>query len=262
MSLTKNNLLLYEEIDDIAILTLNRPNQQNALSSNLMEVLLKKLNDIENNKNIKVVTIFSNGKNFCAGHDLKELNLDKSEERFKKIFELCSKLMLKIVKLPKPVIAGVQGIATAAGCQLVASCDLAIASNSSKFATPGVNIGLFCSTPMVAVSRNVNRKQTMEMLLLGEFIPPSKAQEIGLINKIVNDKDLKQKTIKMAKTIALKSPTTVAIGKEAFYRQLEMSIEEAYKYTSQVMSKNMLEKDAQEGISAFIENRNPKWSDK
>ena len=261
MSLTKNNLLLYEEIDDIAILTLNRPNQQNALSSNLMEALLKKLNDIENNKNIKVVTIFSNGKNLCAGHDLKELNLDKSEERFKKIFELCSKLMLKIVKLPKPVIAGVQGIATAAGCQLVASCDLAIASNNSKFATPGVNIGLFCSTPMVAVSRNVNRKQTMEMLLLGEFIPPSKAQEIGLINKTVNDKNLKEETIKMAKTIALKSPTTVAIGKEAFYRQLEMSIEEAYKYTSQVMSKNMLEKDAQEGISAFIENRNPKWSD-
>ena len=262
MSSTKKNLLLYEEIDDIAILTLNRPNQQNALSSNLMEALLKKLNDIENNKNIKVVTIFSNGKNFCAGHDLKELNLDKSEERFKKIFELCSKLMLKIVKLPKPVIAGVQGIATAAGCQLVASCDLAIASNNSKFATPGVNIGLFCSTPMVAVSRNVNRKQTMEMLLLGEFISPSKAQEIGLINKTVNDKNLKEETIKMAKTIALKSPTTVAIGKEAFYRQLEMSIEEAYKYTSQVMSKNMLEKDAQEGISAFIENRNPKWSDK
>jgi enoyl-CoA hydratase/carnithine racemase len=261
MSPTKNNLLLYEEIDDIAILTLNRPNQQNALSSNLMEALLKKLNDIENNKNIKVVTIFSSGNNFCAGHDLKELNLDKSEERFKKIFELCSKLMLKIVKLPKPVIAGVQGIATAAGCQLVASCDLAIASNNSKFATPGVNIGLFCSTPMVAVSRNVNRKQTMEMLLLGEFIPPSKAQEIGLINKTVNDKNLKEETIKMAKTIALKSPTTVAIGKEAFYRQLEMSIEEAYKYTSQVMSKNMLEKDAQEGISAFIENRNPKWSD-
>ena len=184
------------------------------------------------------------------------------DERFKKIFELCSELMLKIVKLPKPVIAGVQGIATAAGCQLVASCDLAIASNNSKFATPGVNIGLFCSTPMVAVSRNVNRKQTMEMLLLGEFIPPLKAQEIGLINKIVSDKNLKEETIKMAKIIASKSPTTVAIGKEAFYKQLEMSMEEAYQYTSQVMSKNMLEKDAQEGISAFIENRAPKWTDK
>jgi enoyl-CoA hydratase/carnithine racemase len=257
-----NSLLLYEEIDQIAILTLNRPKQQNALSSELMKELLQTLNSIEDNKKIKVVTILSNGNNFCAGHDLKELKIDKSEERFKKIFELCSELMLKIVKLPKPVIAGVQGIATAAGCQLVASCDLAIASNNSKFATPGVNIGLFCSTPMVAVSRNVNRKQTMEMLLLGEFIPPSKAQEIGLINKIVSDKDLKEETIKMAKVIASKSPATVAIGKEAFYKQLEMNIEEAYKYTSQVMSRNMIEKDAQEGISAFIENRDPKWSDK
>jgi enoyl-CoA hydratase/carnithine racemase len=257
-----NSLLLYEEIDQIAILTLNRPKQQNALSSELMKELLQTLNSIEDNKKIKVVTILSNGNNFCAGHDLKELKIDKSEERFKKIFELCSELMLKIVKLPKPVIAGVQGIATAAGCQLVASCDLAIASNNSKFATPGVNIGLFCSTPMVAVSRNVNRKQTMEMLLLGEFITPSKAQEIGLINKIVSDKDLKEETIKMAKVIASKSPATVAIGKEAFYKQLEMNIEEAYKYTSQVMSRNMIEKDAQEGISAFIENRDPKWSDK
>ena len=262
MSSNIDSLLLYEEIDGIAILTLNRPKQQNSLSSNLMNELLKKLNDIKNNKKIKVVTIFSNGNNFCAGHDLKELKIDKSEQRFKELFELCSELMLNIVKLPKPVIAGVQGIATAAGCQLVASCDLAIASNNSKFATPGVNIGLFCSTPMVAVSRNVNRKQTMEMLLLGEFISPLKAQEIGLINKIVSDKNLKEETIKMAKIIASKSPTTVAIGKEAFYKQLEMSIEEAYQYTSQVMSKNMLEKDAQEGISAFIENRAPKWTDK
>jgi len=257
-----NSLLHYEEIDEIAVLTLNRPKQQNALSTALMNELIQKLNRIEDNKKIKVVTIFSNGNNFCAGHDLKELKIDKSEERFKKIFELCSELMLKIVKLPKPVIAGVQGIATAAGCQLVASCDLAIASNNSKFATPGVNIGLFCSTPMVAVSRNVNRKQTMEMLLLGEFISPSKAQEMGLINKIVSDKDLKEETIKMAKIIASKSPSTVAIGKEAFYKQLEMSLDEAYKYTSQVMSMNMLEKDAQEGISAFIENRDPKWSDR
>ena len=161
-----NSLLLYEEIDEVAVLTLNRPKQQNALSSDLMNALLKKLNYIEDNKKIKVVTIFSNGNNFCAGHDLKELKIDKSEERFKQLFELCSKLMLKIIKLPKPVIAGVQGIATAAGCQLVASCDLAVASEDSKFATPGVNIGLFCSTPMVAVSRNVNRKQTMEVVVI------------------------------------------------------------------------------------------------
>jgi enoyl-CoA hydratase/carnithine racemase len=262
MSEKLNNLLIYDEIDNIAVLTLNRPKQQNALSSDLMTAILNKLNQIENNKNIKVVTIFANGNNFCAGHDLKELKIDKNEERFENIFELCSKLMLKIVKLPKPVIAGVQGIATAAGCQLVASCDLVIASDNSKFATPGVNIGLFCSTPMVAVSRNVNRKQMMEMLLLGEFVSPSKAQEIGLINKIVNKEELETETIKVAKIIASKPTTTVAIGKKAFYKQLDMNIEDAYKYTSKVMITNMLEKDAQEGISAFIDNRDPKWSDK
>jgi enoyl-CoA hydratase/carnithine racemase len=262
MSSTLNNLLTYEVADNIAILTLNRPNQQNALSSDLMKDLIHKLDEIKDNKNIKVVTIFANGNNFCAGHDLKELKMDKSEKRFKQIFELCSSLMIKIVKLPKPVIAGVHGIATAAGCQLVASCDLAIASENSKFATPGVNIGLFCSTPMVAVSRNVGRKQTMEMLLMGDFISPSKAMDIGLINNVVKNKNIREETLKVAKIIASKSTATVAIGKEAFYKQLEMSIEEAYKYTSKIMSSNMLKQDAQEGISAFIENRNPKWSDK
>ena len=170
--------------------------------------------------------------------------------------------MTKIVKSPKPVIASVQGIATAAGCQLVASCDLAIASEKAKFATPGVNIGLFCSTPMVAVSRNVNKKQTMEMLLLGEFISSSKAKNIGLINKVVNNKNLYKETYKMAKTIASKSAATVSIGKEAFYRQLEMSLEDAYKYTSKVMTTNMLEKDAKEGINAFIDHRKPIWHKK
>ena len=261
MSSSLNNLLTYEENNKIAILTLNRPNQQNSLSSELMKALIYKLDEIKDNKNIKVVILLANGKNFCAGHDLKELKIDKSEQRFKQIFELCSKLMVKIVRLPKPVIAGVQGIATAAGCQLVASCDLAIASNTSKYATPGVNIGLFCSTPMVAVSRNVNRKQTMEMLLMGEFITPLKAKEIGLINNIVKDDNLKKETLKVAKMIASKSTATVAIGKEAFYKQLEMGIEDAYKYTSKVMSSNMLQQDAQEGISAFIENRDPIWSD-
>ena len=262
MSSTLNNLLTYEVADNIAILTLNRPNQQNALSSDLMKALIHKLDEIKDNKNIKVVTIFANGNNFCAGHDLKELKMDKSEKRFKQIFELCSSLMIKIVKLPKPVIAGVHGIATAAGCQLVASCDLAIASENSKFATPGVNIGLFCSTPMVAVSRNVGRKHTMEMLLMGDFISPSKAMDIGLINNVVKNKNIREETLKVAKIIASKSTATVAIGKEAFYKQLEMSIEEAYKYTSKIMSSNMLRQDAQEGISAFIENRNPEWSDK
>ena len=240
----------------------NRPKQQNALSTDLMRALISKLDEIKNNKNIKVVTLFANGNNFCAGHDLKELKLDRSEKRFKEIFELCSQLMTRIVKLPKPVIAGVQGIATAAGCQLVASCDLAIAANNARFATPGVNIGLFCSTPMVAVSRNVSRKRTMEMLLMGDFINANKALAFGLINNVVKDEKLKDETLKIAKNIATKSTATVAIGKEAFYKQLEMSLEDAYAYTSKVMSSNMLEKDAQEGISAFIENRDPIWSDK
>ena len=262
MSLDINNLLNYTEEDTIAILTLNRPNQQNALSTDLMRALVSKLEEIKNNKNIKVVTLFANGNNFCAGHDLKELKLDRSEKRFKEIFELCSQLMTRIVKLPKPVIAGVQGIATAAGCQLVASCDLAIAAKNATFATPGVNIGLFCSTPMVAVSRNVSKKRTMEMLLMGNFINANKALDFGLINNVVEDKKLKDETLKIAKNIATKSTATVAIGKEAFYKQLEMSLEDAYAYTSKVMSSNMLEKDAQEGISAFIENRDPIWSDK
>jgi len=262
MSLDINNLLNYEEKNTIAILTLNRPKQQNALSTDLMRALISKLDEIKNNKNIKVVTLFANGNNFCAGHDLKELKLDRSEKRFKEIFELCSQLMTRIVKLPKPVIAGVQGIATAAGCQLVASCDLAIAANNARFATPGVNIGLFCSTPMVAVSRNVSRKRTMEMLLMGDFINANKALAFGLINNVVKDEKLKDETLKIAKNIATKSTATVAIGKEAFYKQLEMGLEDAYAYTSKVMSSNMLEKDAQEGISAFIENRDPIWSDK
>ena len=257
--LSNEDILLYEESNNIAHLTLNRPNAQNALSTDLLTSLYKKLLIIEKNNNIKVVIISANGKNFCSGHDLKELSKDNSKKRFDKIFALCSKVMTKIVKLPKPVIASVHGIATAAGCQLVASCDLAIASEKSKFATPGVNIGLFCSTPMVAVSRNVNKKQTMEMLLLGEFIPPSKAKEIGLINRVVNNKNLYKETYKIAKIIASKSATTVAIGKEAFYKQLEMGLEDAYKYTSKVMTTNMLKKDAKEGIKAFIDQRRPKW---
>ena len=259
--LNNNDILLYEKLNNIAYLTLNRPQAQNALSTELLSRLFEELIKIEKNKDIKVVVIASNGKNFCSGHDLKELALDRSKERFNKIFKLCSKVMTKIVKTPKPVIASVKGTATAAGCQLVASCDLAIASKNSKFATPGVNIGLFCSTPMVAVSRNINKKQTMEMLLLGELISSYRAKNLGLINKIVDNKKLKNETIKMAKTIASKSSSTLAIGKEAFYKQLEMGLEDAYKYTSMVMTTNMLKKDAQEGINAFINHRNPKWDE-
>ena len=255
-------VLLRVDHGGVATLTLNRPKAYNALSEELLAALQSELNAISNDPAVRVVVIEGSGTAFCAGHDLKQMRANPSREYYDSLFNTCSRFMLTLMRIPQPVIAKVHGIATAAGCQLVSSCDLAIASNNSQFATPGVNIGLFCSTPMVAVSRNVNRKNTMEMLLLGEFIPPSKAKEIGLINKIVSNKDLKKETIKMAQIIALKSPATIAIGKEAFYKQLDMTIEEAYKYTSKVMTKNMLEKDAQEGISAFIENRDPKWSDR
>ena len=262
MSLDINNLLNYTEEDTIAILTLNRPNQQNALSTDLMRALVSKLDKIKNNKNIKVVTLFANGNNFCAGHDLKELKLDRSEKRFKEIFELCSQLMTRIVKLPKPVIAGVQGIATAAGCQLVASCDLAIAAKNATFATPGVNIGLFCSTPMVAISRNLSNKHSMEMLLTGELISSDKAAKIGLINDVIEINKLKDFVLDKAQKISKKSSVTLKIGKEAFYKQLDMKLSDAYDYASKVMVQNMLKLDAKEGIDAFIDKREPNWKDK
>ena len=256
------NVLLYEEKNRVAIVTLNRPEQHNALSKSLLNNLDLILEKIKNDKNIKSVVIFGKGPSFCSGHDLKEMRqtTDKNEHKF--LFELCSRVMTSIVKLPKPVIAGVQGTATAAGCQLVASCDLAIASNNSKFATPGVNIGLFCSTPMVALSRNINRKHAMEMLLLGDLIDTKKAVEIGLINRRVSMESLQKETLDLAYKIASKSSTILSIGKEGFYKQLEMNLESAYKYTSKVMTLNMLEKDAKEGIKAFIDKRPPKWKEK
>ena len=207
------------------------------------------------------------GPAFSAGHDLKELNAHRSEEDrgrayFKRIMGLCSHVMQQIVRLPQPVIASVHATATAAGCQLVASCDLAIASQAAKFATPGVNIGLFCSTPMVALSRNVSRKHAMQMLLTGDLISADEAARIGLVNQVVPAGQERATAIKLAEKIAAKSTHTVKIGKEAFYRQAEMSLADAYDYTSQVMVENMLARDAQEGISAFIEKRDAKWQDR
>lgn len=246
--------------DGVTTLTLNRPGARNALSVGLMAALQTELDSIRDDSAIKVVVIAGNGPAFCAGHDLKEIRADKSREAYEALFDQCSELMLSITRLPKPVIAKIQGIATAAGCQLVATCDLAIASTEARFATPGVNIGLFCSTPMVAMSRNVARKPAMEMLLTGELVPAEKAQALGLINRVATPEALDDEVQALAAQIASKSPVTVAIGKEAFYRQLEMGLEDAYAYTAKVMTENMMKRDAAEGIDAFIEKRQPQWS--
>ena len=223
-----------------------------------------KLQKASDNNDIKVIIISATGKVFCAGHNLKDLDLkrkepDKGKSYYKKIFKSCSLLMMNIVQNPKPVIAAIDGVATAAGCQLIASCDLAYASDRAKFATPGVNIGLFCSTPMVALSRNVNKKSAMEMLLTGELIEAKKAFEIGLINNFYNSEELMKKVFEQANKISSKSMKTLKIGKKAFYKQREMSLEDAYNYTSKVMMENMLEREAEEGINAFLEKRKPNW---
>jgi enoyl-CoA hydratase/carnithine racemase len=260
-------ILLREDKGGVAVLTLNRPQARNSLSEALLEALSDALTAIAHERSVRVVIIAANGPAFSAGHDLKELNAhrsdpDRGRAYFKHIMGLCSTVMQQIVMLPQPVIASVSTTATAAGCQLVASCDLAVASHAAKFATPGVNIGLFCSTPMVALSRNVSRKHAMEMLLTGELISADDAQRIGLINRVVAPGHEHREALKLAEKIAGKSALTVKIGKEGFYRQLEMPLAEAYDYVSGVMVENMLVRDAEEGISAFIEKREPKWQDK
>ncbi len=253
------SLLLRQDSNGVATLTINRPQARNALSIALMGALIQALDGLAGDPDIKVVVIAGAGPGFCAGHDLKELRADPRRENYEATFNRCSELMLKITHLPKPVIARVHGIATAAGCQLVATCDLAIAENGARFATPGVNIGLFCSTPMVALSRAVPRKQAMEMLLTGEMIPAARALEIGLINRSVPAEELDSAVTSLAAQIAGKSPKVLAIGKEAFYRQADLGLAEAYAYASEVMTRNMMARDAAEGIDAFIEKRHPTW---
>ncbi|MGA8611645.1 MAG: enoyl-CoA hydratase [Xanthobacteraceae bacterium] len=260
-------ILLREDVSNIAVLTLNRPQARNSLSEALLQALGGALTAIARERTVRAVIITANGPAFSAGHDLKELNgrrsdADRGRAYFKHIMELCSTVMQQIVMLPQPVIAAVQATATAAGCQLVASCDLAVASRAAKFATPGVNIGLFCSTPMVALSRNVPRKHAMEMLLTGELIAAEDAARIGLINHVVEPGTAREEAFKLAKKITAKSALTLKIGKEAFYRQIEMPLADAYRYASEVMVENMLARDAEEGISAFIEKREPKWQDR
>lgn len=258
----EDKVLLRHNARDIAWLTLNRPKAYNALSRDLMSELISSLNSIANERDIKVVVIKGAGKGFCAGHDLQEMKVNNNETFLENFFAQCCVLMQAIVNLPQPVIAQVHGTAAAAGCQLVASCDLAFADDKATFATPGVNIGLFCSTPMVAVSRKINRKKMMEMLLLGDKIDSKTAVEHGLINRRVPGKLLNEAVSEVANKIASKSPLTLKIGKEAFYKQLEMPLSEAYEYTSKVMIQNMQARDAEEGISAFIEKRLPVWTGK
>jgi enoyl-CoA hydratase/carnithine racemase len=260
-------VLLQENVGSIRLLVLNRPAARNSLSEGLIAELHSALRQIHDDNSVRAVVIAANGPAFSAGHDMKELtarrsDADRGRAYFGQIMDACSAMMQAIVQLPKPVVAAVQGIATAAGCQLVASCDLAIASEAAGFATPGVDIGLFCSTPMVALSRNIPRKQAMEMLLTGEPVSAAMAKNIGLVNRVVAAGTERDSAIALAQKVALKSSYTVKLGKEAFYRQAEMNLADAYRYAAEVMTENMMARDAEEGIGAFIEKRDPKWQDK
>ena len=258
------DLLLREERDAVAILTLNRPDARNCLSEDLIAALHAAIAAACASDTVRAVVITGAGPAFSSGHDLKELTAhrndpDRGRAYFAKIMEACSRLMLSIVQAPKPVIAAVNGIATAAGCQLVAACDLAVASTEARFATPGVNIGLFCSTPMVALSRNLSRKAAMEMLLLGDMVDAERAKEFGLVNRVVAPDETVNEAVELGRRIAMKPKATLKIGKEAFYRQLEMTLEDAYAYTATVMVENMLHAEAEEGIGAFLAKRQPRW---
>ena len=256
------NIIVTFLAEGISRIKLNEPGNYNALSSRTIKSLIGVFKSLNSDNKTKVIIIEGSGKGFSAGHDLKEIRSLKNKTKYKKLFTSCSKLMLEIIEGRKPVIAKVHGAAFAAGCQLVASCDLAISSDDTVFATPGVNIGLFCSTPMVAVSRKVSRKKTMKMLLTGESIKANYAKEIGLINDHFSKLKLNKEVLNVAKTIASKSKLTIKIGKQAFYKQLEMPLRKAYAYTSKMMTLNMMAIDAKEGISAFLEKRKPKWKHK
>ena len=260
-------ILLREMLGSIAVLTLNRPEARNSLSEGLIAELDAALREIHDDARVRALVIAANGTAFSAGHDMKELtarraDADRGRAYFAEIMTASCAMMQAIVHLPKPVIAAVQGIATAAGCQLVASCDLAIASEAATFATPGVDIGLFCSTPMVALSRNIPRKQAMEMLLTGEPVSAATARDIGLVNRVVPAGTERDAAIELAQKVARKPAYTIKIGKAAFYRQAEMRLADAYRYAAEVMAENMMARDAEEGIGAFIEKREPKWQDK
>jgi enoyl-CoA hydratase/carnithine racemase len=260
-------IVLREDHGAIAMLVLNRPEARNSLSQEMIDALASEIALLREDNKVRALVIAANGPAFCAGHDMKQMtarraDADRGRAFFQHMFRSCAKMMMSIVHLPKPVIAAVGGAASAAGAQLAASCDLAVASNHARFATPGVDIGLFCSTPMVAVSRNVANKHVMEMLLTGELISAQRAYEIGLVNRVVAQGSERDEALALANRIASKSAHTLKIGKEAFYRQREMDLESAYRYTAEVMTENMLARDAEEGIGAFVEKRDPKWEDR
>ena len=256
------NIKTIKQTRDIVRVIINEPKTYNSLSYKNLKDLISIFKKLDKDNKVKVIILEGAGKGFSAGHNLNEIKDLKKKERYKKLFDLCSKLMLQIVEGRKPVIAKVHGAAYAAGCQLVASCDLAYSSKDALFATPGVNIGLFCSTPMVAVSRKINRKPMMKMLLTGEPIKADYAKEIGLINDYFPKSKLNTETLKIAKKIASKSNLTIKIGKQAFYKQLEMPLRKAYSYASKMMTLNMMSMDAKEGISAFLKKRKPNWKNK
>jgi enoyl-CoA hydratase/carnithine racemase len=261
------DVLLREQIGTTVVLTLNRPAARNSLSEALLRTLSDSFTEIARDTSVRAVMIAAEGPAFCAGHDLKELtgrrtDPDGGRGYFRQIMSMCSTMMQQIVALPQPVVAAVQGMASAAGCQLVATCDLAVASSKAAFATPGVDIGLFCSTPMVALSRNIGRKQTMEMLLTGDPVSADVAASLGLVNRVVPHGTERDQALALADKIAGKSSHVIGIGKAAFYRQIELPLAEAYRYASEVMTENMMARDAEEGICAFIEKRDPTWEDR
>ena len=261
--MTEEALVLRHDDEGVTTLTMNRPQARNALSQGMLRALLDAFIEVSTDEAVRVVILAGTGPGFCAGHDLKEIKAQNYSRNYtEQLFADCAELMQTIIRLPKPVIAQVHGIATASGSQLVASCDLAISSEEARYATPGVNIGLFCSTPMVALSRNLSNKHAMQMLLTGDLIDAQNAYRMGLVNEVVDAEELGTKTMELAQKIASKSPLTVAIGKEAYYRQAELPLSEAYDYTKEVMVRNLEARDAQEGISAFIEKRHPVWCGK
>ena len=267
LSAESSAVLLREDKDGVATLTLNRPEVRNALSEALLAALISEFGAIAKDRSVRAVIVAGNGPAFCAGHDLKEMTThrnepDRGRAYFMALFEKCAGMMQQIMHLPQPVIASVHGIASAAGCQIAASCDLVVASEAARFATPGVQIGLFCSSPMVALSRKVASNHAMEMLFTGEMVSAKRAYEMGLVNRVVSAGREREEATKLAHAIAAKSAYVQKIGKEAFYRQLDLNLADAYRYGAKVMAENMMARDAEEGILAFIEKRDPKWEDR
>lgn len=256
------SVLLRSDANGVATLTLNRPKQFNALSEELLAELQSALEAIGKDPKVRVVVIAGNGKAYCAGHDLKQMRANPSKAYYDKLFSACSEFMMTLVRIPQPVIARVHSIAAAAGCQLVAACDLAVASDNATFATSGINVGLFCSTPSVALSRNISRKQAAEMLFTGDFIDAATAKQMGLVNRVVPSDKLDAEVAALAAAIVKKSAVAVSTGKRMFYKQIELGMKEAYDYAAEVMACNMMAEDAGEGIDAFVQKRPPQWRDR